>query len=308
MSLFDAHSHLQLDPIYNDIDNIIQKAKDNDVKRIIVCGVNVGDDWNRVQEISNTYNDIIIPSYGIHPWYINRVPMEMIEDNNNINNNNVFCCSNDNICISINNNSNNNNLGHNNNWEDVLIDLISRNLNAHIGEVGLDKNIKKKTPMDIQINILIKHIRIAKRFERVLSLHCVGAWGKLLDTLKVELINNDTSSKNVIGILLHSCNSLPINLVQEFKSLSVPVYFSLNGKISNEDMKTMIKVIPINFLLVETDSPDQLIPSLAKMDIKYNEPSYLINTVRIIADVLNISTDELTNITMINTNTLFKLI
>ena len=73
-------------------------------------------------------------------------------------------------------------------------------------------------------------------------------------------------------------------------------------------MKTMIKLIPLNFQLIETDSPDQLIPSLVKQgNIKYNEPSYLIHTAMILANILDISTDELINITMMNTNKLFKL-
>jgi TatD DNase family protein len=143
----------------------------------------------------------------------------------------------------------------------------------------------------------------------VLSLHCVGCWGNLLAVLKDELgKTNDNSSSNVSGILLHSCNSLPQELVKEYSALPVPTYFSLNGKVSqtNEDMKRMIKAIPSQSLLIETDSPDQLIPSLAHDGIQFNEPFYLTHTAEIIAEILGMSTTELSKLTFTNANNLFK--
>jgi len=95
-------------------------------------------------------------------------------------------------------------------------------------------------------------------------------------------------------------------MLKDFSTLPVPTYFSLNGKVSNEDMKRMIKAIPIQSLLIETDSPDQLIPSLANNGIQFNEPAYLIHTAEIIAEILGMSTTELSKITLTNGNNLFK--
>ena len=297
-SLFDAHCHLQLDPININIDDVIIKAKDHGIIKISVCGVTVGNDWDRVSAIASKYSDIIIPSYGIHPWYIKTAD---VNDSHS-----VKCCSSNDSCPEI---SDTNQSILSDDWESKLGELLAKNTGAHVGEVGLDKNIKRRVDMNIQIDILRRHIRIARHYSRVLTLHCVGCWGKLLDILKDELVkNNDDSSSNVIGILLHSCNSLPHSMLKDYSTLPVPTYFSLNGKVSqtNEDMKRMIKAIPLQSLLIETDSPDQLIPSLAHDGIQFNEPAYLIHTAEIIAEILGISTAELSKLTLTNANNLFK--
>ena len=297
-SLFDAHCHLQLDPIYSNIDDVISKAKDHGIITISVCGVKVGNDWERVSAIASKYSDIIIPSYGIHPWYIQS------DDNDS---HSGKCCYSNDLCPEI---SGTDQSILSDDWESKLRELLAKNTGAHVGEVGLDKNIKRRVDMNIQIDILRRHIRIARHYSRVLSLHCVGCWGKLLNILKDELgKNNDDSSSNVSGILLHSCNSLPHSMLKDYSTLPVPTYFSLNGKVSqtNEDMKRMIKAIPSQSLLIETDSPDQLIPSLAKDGIQFNEPFYLIYTAEIIAEILGMSTTELSKLTLTNANNLFKL-
>lgn len=293
--LFDAHCHLQLDPIYSNIDDVINHAKANGVNTISVCGVNVGKDWNRVTEIYNNHKDMIIPSYGIHPWWI-------LSDDNDTNTSR--CCLNE-VCNEDVNGFKSN--VSDNYWQDSLILELTNNPKSHVGEVGLDKNIKKKVPMQLQTEFLTAHLKIAAAYKRVVSLHCVGCWGKLLEILRVELTTNDDRS-NVGGILLHSCNSLPSNLLKEYLALPVTPYFSLNGKIphANEEMKKVIRAIPLHLLLIETDSPDQLIPSLAEEGLQFNEPAHLVHSVRVIANILELSMKELSQLSTHNANNLFK--
>lgn len=57
--------------------------------------------------------------------------------------------------------------------------LISDNPNLHIGECGLDANIKKKAPLDLQEQVLISQLQLAHKYKRKVNLHCVKATGRL---------------------------------------------------------------------------------------------------------------------------------
>ena len=50
-----------------------------------------------------------------------------------------------------------------------------------VGEIGLDKN---KPNMEQQIIIFQKQLDIAIELKRIVFIHCVGAWDKILYVLK----------------------------------------------------------------------------------------------------------------------------
>ncbi len=67
----DAHLHLQ-DPRFQNVNNIIAEMRAVGVTRCVVNGTSP-DDWKRVQDLAKEHPDLIIPSYGLHPW---KVPCE----------------------------------------------------------------------------------------------------------------------------------------------------------------------------------------------------------------------------------------
>lgn len=67
----DAHLHLQ-DSRFQDIDAIIVQMRAAGVNRCVVNGT-CPDDWERVRYLAVEHPDLIIPSYGLHPW---KVPCE----------------------------------------------------------------------------------------------------------------------------------------------------------------------------------------------------------------------------------------
>ncbi|MDG1358146.1 MAG: TatD family hydrolase [Akkermansiaceae bacterium] len=63
----DAHSHLQdprLDGIRN---NIIKTMVERGVSRCVVNGTSPKD-WQLVADLAKAYPELIIPSFGLHPW------------------------------------------------------------------------------------------------------------------------------------------------------------------------------------------------------------------------------------------------
>ena len=90
------------------------------------------------------------------------------------------------------------------------------------------------------------------------------------------------------------------------KLLPYNFYFSLSGIITfknSESLRKSMKSIPISNMLVETDSP-YLAPE--PMRGKVNEPSFIIHTVEYIANMINVSTEELSKKTTQNFYKLFN--
>ena len=70
--LFDAHCHLQLDPLYSRVEDAILTAKNNQISFVAVCGTCPGDDWDRTRSLYEKYPEFIAPQFGLHPWWISR--------------------------------------------------------------------------------------------------------------------------------------------------------------------------------------------------------------------------------------------
>ena len=92
------------------------------------------------------------------------------------------------------------------------------------------------------------------------------------------------------------------------KLLDLNSFFSASGIITfknSKDLQETFKKIPLDKLLVETDSPF-LAP--IPMRGKKNEPSFLKYTAEKLADIKNLSSDEIKKTTTKNFNNLFSKI
>ena len=72
-----------------------------------------------------------------------------------------------------------------------------------------------------------------------------------------------------------------------------------------EELREIAQKIPLNKILIETDSPF-LVPSPFRGRIKRNEPAFVIETARVLAELKKISLHELAAITTRNFETLFQ--
>ena len=218
----DSHCHIQLDPLYEKLECIIEKTKRCGCVQIVVCGVSCGLDWYRVESIHSRYPGLISPQFGVHPWYID-----------------------DDIVSGC--------------WEASLRDILTRLPNAGVGETGLDKNIKNRISPEIQENVLLRHMALAREFDRPITIHCVGYWGRLLALLKREEKIHVEANTSSVSIVIHSCNNMPMEIARDLLSLeSSYVYFSFNGRRPLlAKQVNMARIVPRDRLLIESDSPDQ---------------------------------------------------
>ena len=165
-----------------------------------------------------------------------------------------------------------------------------------IGEIGLDYHYDNNPDKDIQIRAFKAQIEMANKANLPIALHVRDAYKDTLDILKdmKAYLNN--------GILLH-CYSGSKEMIHEFNAFNA--YYALGGAITfkNAKKEDVIKTIPIDRLLVETDCP-YLAPHPHRGEV--NEPKYINLTIDKIAEVLGKDREEIIDITNKNTKTLFS--
>ncbi len=136
-------------------------------------------------------------------------------------------------------------------WQQALLQHLDTVPSA-VGEVGLDRR-GKDYDLDQQRQVFLWQLRLAAERNLPVSIHCLQAWGPLLDILRTE-------ARPSCGFLLHSYGGAP-ELVAPLAELGA--YFSLPGYFAHERKtrhREAFRQVPSDRLLIETDAPDQLLP------------------------------------------------
>ena len=223
--LYDAHQHFHFDPLTPHRAAIDADVRALGLKRAVVNGTNE-EEWPVVAGLARQY-DWVLPSFGIHPWD----------------------CGN-----------------RTKDWHAELATQLLANPTAGVGEIGLDRwiidGIKpddpriaglRVAPLDEQREVFAAQLRLAAELTRAASIHCVQAWGALLDVLQ----NNPHPAR---GFLLHGYSG-PGEMMAEFVRLGA--YFSFNIELvqpRHADRLANFKTVPADRLLVETDAPTKAPP------------------------------------------------
>lgn len=271
-NFIDSHCHLQLNPIYDDLVSTVSKAQSDGVSNAVVCGVCPGNDWQKLIDIKRQFPHFAYIQFGLHPWWISDFKKQfsscMVEPSSEVLNNELI------------------EKALTNHLENVLHQF----LDAGVGECGLDRSIKKTTSVNDQLHILKIHLAIAAKYRRPVTLHCVGLWGRLLDSLKEFSLSNSlgTLDIGIPAIVIHSCNSMDVNMLTPFLNLCPEIYFSFNGKTLGENACKLLSLMPMDRLLLETDSPDQLPNELRSQGFSHNQPALVTFVYESIARILDV--------------------
>ncbi|MBQ8677381.1 MAG: TatD family hydrolase [Alphaproteobacteria bacterium] len=77
MNFIDLHIHLQdFESDYSA--DIVKKAQKSGLKKM-VCAATSEDDWKKVADLAVSDPEMIIPAFGIHPWYIKKASLQWDE-------------------------------------------------------------------------------------------------------------------------------------------------------------------------------------------------------------------------------------
>ena len=172
--------------------------------------------------------------------------------------------------------------------------LAKDNKVVAIGEIGLDYYWNKGNK-DLQKEIFISQIEIANKLNLPIVIHTREA---IYDTLEI-LKNNKCNKKGVF----HCC-PLNIDLVRE--GLKIGFYISFAGPITFKNSKNaeeIIKMVPLDRMLIETDSP-YLSPEPLRG--KRNDSRNVKYMAQKIADVKGISLEEVAKATHQNSVKIFN--
>ena len=174
-----------------------------------------------------------------------------------------------------------------------LYELMEYESMIAVGEIGLDYFRNISDPK-IQKNIFRQQMEVAQDLNRPVIIH-----NRDSDTDMIKIIKD---YPDVIGV--SHCFSSTIETANSFLEMGYYISFSGNITFNNSHLPEVIKQIPLNRILVETDSPF-LSPEPERG--KKNEPSKVRIVAQKVADIHNIDLDSLARKTSDNASELFRL-
>lgn len=175
-----------------------------------------------------------------------------------------------------------------------LIERTSYKEVIGIGETGLDYHYETSDRESQRLSF-IEHIKAARETGLPLIIHSRDADEDTVSILSTEM------AKGKFKALIH-CFTASGYLAE--KTVELGCYISLSGIISFKNAQSIrdaIRLIPLDRLLVETDAP-YLAPVPHRG--KRNEPSFVLHTNKVLAELKGISEEECAHIT---TDNFFRL-
>jgi TatD DNase family protein len=177
----------------------------------------------------------------------------------------------------------------------ALLKLTQHPKVVALGEAGLDYHYDK-SPRDAQAQGFRQHIAAARATGLPLVIHAREADADMSRILEEE------TGKGAFPAVLH-CYTGGRDLA--FKAMELGLYIGFTGILTfknGQDLRDIAKDLPAERILVETDSP-----YLAPLPYrgKRNEPSYVVQTARMLAETRGVSEDEIARQTTENFFRLF---
>ena len=279
--LIDTHAHLNFNAFKEDTDEIIQRTLENDI-----WVINVGSQYStskRAVEIAQNYEKGVYAAVGLHPIHLEERKVDALE----IGSQSVFQTRAEEFDYE--------------NYKQLAQDSKV----VAIGEIGLDYYYKPKTKRKLeqfkekQRETFFKQLELAKSLDLPVIFHCRVAHNDLIQTIRQW--NNQT-----LRAVIH-CFTGDREQAQKF--LELGLYLAFNGLIFKKvpalpDPREIISAIPLDRILLETDSPYLLLPQARG---ERNEPLNVRFVAEKIAEIKKVSYEKIAEVTTKNAKELFKI-
>ena len=251
--MIDSHCHLDHEPLLENLDLIIKRAKEVGIKKLLTISTTINS-FDKIKKIIQK-DKIIYGTYGIHP---HETEIDIV------------------------------------NKEIIISNVKDNDKIIGIGETGLDF-FYAHSNKGAQISSFRDHIEASIELAIPIIIHSRNAEKETCEILKSYKTKN-------LKILMH-CFTGSLEFSKQL--LTLDAFFSASGIITfknSTDLQNTFKTIPLEKLLIETDSPF-LAP--IPMRGKKNEPSFIKYTLNKLAELHNISSEKMSTITTNNFNKLF---
>lgn len=272
--MIDTHAHLNFNAFKDDAKEVAQRSLAGGVWMI-----NVGSQYatsKRALEMAKNYEKGVYAAVGLHPIHladgIFKTKLDKDEDAINIDNEEFN--------------------------HDKYKELASSERVVAIGEIGLDYYYRPKTKIKLeefknrQKDAFLKQLDLAKELNLPAIIHCRSAHDDLIEILSKRKMEN--------GGVVHCYTG---TWEQAQKYLEMGFCLGLNGIIFKLNLDEVIRKIPLNRIVLETDCP-YLTPD--PMEGR-NEPLYIEYVAKKVAQLKNISFEQVDEITTANAKKLFKI-
>lgn len=174
--------------------------------------------------------------------------------------------------------------------EKLIPDIVA------IGEIGLDYN-EGMPARELQQEVFRAQLRLAAAVEIPAIIHCRKAFA---DTLRILA---EEKSANFKGVMHAFSGSTEVARDCIAMGLKIGIAGPVTWNNALRPVK-LVEAIPLEHLLLETDSPD-LAPQPHQG--KVNEPAFLLDIARKVAEIKAVTHAEIAAITSENTQALFNL-
>jgi len=290
--MHDSHIHLALEPLRSNISEVLARFIKDNGKHILTQGTDIIDFEDSIK-IASEYPDIIQLALGIHPAFFEESTIEKGIFKN------IFEKGNKEI----------------QKFEEII--AKNKSIIKAIGETGLDyyqMSLNKEVSLDITEQLkeiqklsFRKQVILAKELNIPLSIHARDVKGSRLcvqDTLRIIA----EEGKGIIKGSFHSYTG-EIDLVDDI--LDMGFYIGFNGIItynSGEDIREILKKVPAERILFETDGPflpPQSVRKNKKIKEKFAEPSHIREILNVASEVKGLDPEYLEKVTDSNYEELF---
>lgn len=274
--MFDTHAHLNFDTFDENLDDVIQSCRTKGITSIMIPGTDIASS-RRAMDIADEHEGVYA-AVGIHPADITDNPPQAQEAAESM--------------VS------------------GIRDLVglSTKIKA-IGEIGLDRYYiyrKNKsfdeTIFQHQVHVFTAQFRLAKDLHKAVIIHNRES---KKDVLRV--LENNWDAYYSDNVVLHCME--PDDQLLDF-AISHNIFIGVDGDITyNEGKQAFIHKIPLDRLVIETDSPF-LTPEPVRQqpDMKFqNSPEYLPLIAQKVADLVGEDVSVIQRITTENAKKLFNL-
>jgi TatD DNase family protein len=165
------------------------------------------------------------------------------------------------------------------------------------GEIGLDY-FYDHSPKEVQQRVFREQMALAHHAKLPIVIHCREAWSDCLTILE------ESWATTGLGGILHCFTGA---LDEARRGLDMGFLVSFAGNCTYPKMQSIRDVareLPLEHALIETDSP-YLAPQPYRG--KRNEPAYVLEVARTLANVRNLSPEEIASATTANFRRFFRL-
>lgn len=178
--------------------------------------------------------------------------------------------------------------------DEIKASMPSRKIYA-IGEIGIDLYWDKNT-LAFQQEAFAQQINWAKELGLPIVIHCREAFDEVFQVLEQH------KDEKLFGIL----HCFTGNLEQARHCIDLGFYLGIGGVVTYKKagLDLVLEEVPLEHLVLETDSP-----YLAPVPFrgKPNESSYLIHIAKKVADIYQLSLEEVADVTTANSRKIFKV-